>query len=427
MRSWFIGLLFVLGDVALGASQVFVVDAAGSPGSDFVDLQPAIAAATDGDVIVVRPGSYAAATISNESLTIQGVPDLLGVRPEVVSIQVIDLAASKRVVVRGLRAHHVTGAVFGAFAAYNCAGPILVEDCVMEEALGIFGGDPGAFLLSCQSVTFVRCSFTGLKAYQPVGPFDQPIFAGPGVTARNSTVHLYESELEGGPGTAATISLFGAALQSLPGAHALFGDQASDLFLAGSTVTGGVGGAGLDLGVSGCLPAAFGGSGVSMIGGTLIEFDNVVVGGAAGATPPACSGGAANGQAFQLGGGAVATHLPEQNRSFEMSGVVLPGGAIAVDYAGQPGENLTLLFAFGLAGTYAPAAYGVLVGSGPLGVLPLGAVPGSGSLSFTTTIPASALPPGVFGVDVFAQCFVGGGTGFGLLSCPSVTSIVTKK
>ena len=51
---------------------IWIVDAANGPGTNFVDLPPAIAAAASGDTIIVRAGNYSAFNVSGKALTIRG-------------------------------------------------------------------------------------------------------------------------------------------------------------------------------------------------------------------------------------------------------------------------------------------------------------------------------------------------------------------
>ena len=51
---------------------IWIVDAANGPGTNFVDLPPAVAAAASGDTIIVRAGSYSAFNVSGKALTIRG-------------------------------------------------------------------------------------------------------------------------------------------------------------------------------------------------------------------------------------------------------------------------------------------------------------------------------------------------------------------
>src|SRR5262245_50864538 len=51
---------------------VWVVDDNGGPGVDFTDIPPAIAAAADGDILLVKAGSYSHFTLSGKGLRILG-------------------------------------------------------------------------------------------------------------------------------------------------------------------------------------------------------------------------------------------------------------------------------------------------------------------------------------------------------------------
>ena len=51
---------------------IWIVDAANGPGTSFVDLPPAVAAAASGDTIIVRAGGFSAFSVSGKSLTIRG-------------------------------------------------------------------------------------------------------------------------------------------------------------------------------------------------------------------------------------------------------------------------------------------------------------------------------------------------------------------
>ena len=54
------------------ASGTLVVDDDGGPGVDFTDLPAAVAAAIDGDTVVVREGTYDSFIVSGKALLILG-------------------------------------------------------------------------------------------------------------------------------------------------------------------------------------------------------------------------------------------------------------------------------------------------------------------------------------------------------------------
>ena len=51
---------------------IWIVDAANGPGTSFTDLPAAVAAASSGDTILVRAGSYSAFNVAGKALTIRG-------------------------------------------------------------------------------------------------------------------------------------------------------------------------------------------------------------------------------------------------------------------------------------------------------------------------------------------------------------------
>ena len=57
---------------AAAVAQTFIVDVNSGPGTNFTSIAAAVAAVPDGAVLEVRPGTYAAFTIQNKSLTVFG-------------------------------------------------------------------------------------------------------------------------------------------------------------------------------------------------------------------------------------------------------------------------------------------------------------------------------------------------------------------
>lgn len=111
-------LVFSLG--SLTAQRVFVVAAGGGTGVDFTDVPPAISAANDGDVILVRPGTYSAADINNKAISLLGTSGVT-----LTGLRVHDLAPSRSVTVSDLM-------VFANFTllfpgASDCVGRVLFE------------------------------------------------------------------------------------------------------------------------------------------------------------------------------------------------------------------------------------------------------------------------------------------------------------
>lgn len=209
-------------------ASVIVVDDSG--GADFTQVSAAVAAAADGDTILVKAGTYDTPyTIQSKSLTIVAE---LGATVAVQSIftgPVLSivrlLRPHQRVVIRGLD---------GPLALVENAGSVRVEDgrlrgvtgqCIFPGA-GLPGG-AGAMVSNCASVAFARCELTGGDGAQLFipGVFDCCTAGGPGLSAAGSSIALYQTTLAGGPGGghcpggAPLLQVGGSVAQGLAPAH----------------------------------------------------------------------------------------------------------------------------------------------------------------------------------------------------------------
>ncbi|HEX5009769.1 MAG TPA: hypothetical protein VFY71_05160 [Planctomycetota bacterium] len=227
-------------------ADVLVVDAAG--GGDFTKLPAAVAAALDGDILLVRAGEYdlyLEAPVPAKSLTL--LADAPTGPPLVHNINLHGLPAACTLIVRGFEVDAYDS--FGyALQLENCDGALVFEDCDIAGAnIGLAGiggsppGWPGARLNACASVTFVRCSLTGGKGADQViggststwGPGD----GGPALEAISSHVALHDCVLLGGTGG------YGNYVTGANGGPGL-SLTTSLALLSGSTSTGGKGGTG---------------------------------------------------------------------------------------------------------------------------------------------------------------------------------------
>src|SRR5215510_3476564 len=225
---------------------VLVVDAAG--GGDFTKLPAAVAAALDGDILLVRAGEYdlyLTAPMPAKSLTL--LADAPTGPPLIHDVDLHGLPAGYTLILRGFEMDEVDS--FGyALRLEDCEGALVFEDCDIAGAnigpAGFAGsppGWPGARLSACASVTFVRCSLTGGKGADQViggststwGPGD----GGPALDAIASHVALHDCTLLGGTGGYGNyvIGTNGGPGLSLTTSVAL---------LSGSTSKGGKGGTG---------------------------------------------------------------------------------------------------------------------------------------------------------------------------------------
>ncbi len=107
----------------LSAQTTWIVDAAGGPGAAFTDLPPAFAAATSGDKILVRTGTYSGATTS-AGINVQCEP---GVRlGSGQTVRIVGLPATERFSIVGLGTG-ATPLAMKVLAVADCDGQVVID------------------------------------------------------------------------------------------------------------------------------------------------------------------------------------------------------------------------------------------------------------------------------------------------------------
>jgi hypothetical protein len=196
----------------LAAQSTWVVDVAG--GGDFMSLQAAVNAASDGDTILV---DYWSGLAVPWSLTLTKGLTIVGVgfdRAEVWGHLVIDgLAAPQRVVLRTLQGDTITGLPL-SITVQHCAGTVVLDDLVLDSDHGPFSGatDVTVTVLDSAHVAIARSQLHGnvglrveASAVTCTGTTirGRTIDVGPGsaaaaVTATNGRVWFADCTLAGG-------------------------------------------------------------------------------------------------------------------------------------------------------------------------------------------------------------------------------------
>ncbi|MBK8097500.1 MAG: hypothetical protein IPK26_10350 [Planctomycetes bacterium] len=162
---------------SLAAQRTLIVDRLNRPGTDFLDMQPAVDAALNGDVIVVRSVDfratgmcYEAPTVDNKSVTIRGeLP-----RPPVVGQFVVrNLAAGRRVTISGFRngddAYANSGTrttPYRGVGVLNCSGIVVIDQMVIgvpnTNSVSVYRfnghGQPQPILVQASSAVYVSNS-----------------------------------------------------------------------------------------------------------------------------------------------------------------------------------------------------------------------------------------------------------------------------
>lgn len=414
-----IGLtLAALSPATSAANQVHVVDAANGPGADFTSLGFAILLAGEGDILLVRPGSYGANGVTGKSLTFIGDPGPSGARPRVSGLTIKSLAAGQKVVVRGIDGNpNPGGSLIGLGATIevrDCVGAVFVEDFEVTLQASVYTQPVPITILNSPRVTLTRCRVRGTPAVPNVSAA-----ARPGVRITNSTVSIYDCEIEGGPGADALLVPPLVDLPSTPGATGLKLFSGT-IAIHGGVVRGGRGGHGATA-TGNCNASSDGGAGI-LVQGAVTRVGALIEGGAAGVDPAGCPPVGVAGADQDVAGGFVTT-IADTLRSYVVTSPARVGQPATTTFTGVPGEFCALLLSFFPDGQYVPTFRGALVTGSPFTFVGLGNVPANGVIQFTVPVP-SFLPAGVEGIELYEQALVAGADGFGLLSSPTTVVVV---
>lgn len=163
-------------------ARTWTIDRNNGPGTDFTTIQAAISAASEGDILVVRPGSYPGNLVIDKGLTILAQPGV-GVEPldsRQPTLVVRDLRINATAYVRGLGVRSDIGAA--AMHVLNCRGRVHIDGCsIVGGAVGPIGA-PGLTVETTTATTLTRSSVYGY----------------PALGAGNSHILILESSLNGG-------------------------------------------------------------------------------------------------------------------------------------------------------------------------------------------------------------------------------------
>lgn len=257
-------LALAAGCATAGASlhaqgSTWVVDASAGTGSNFTSIPPAVAAAADGDTILVRAGSYGGFSTS-KGITVLGEPGvtlntLFTLGP---IVEVTGLQQHQRFVLAGINAA-VHGVPSGnGIVIRNCTGTVHLDNIGGSSgpivgtgpALEVhasrhvtatdcdFFGHPGVLAASGSFLTLTDCDATGAPACQSLRctAFD----ASAGVTVLQSVVQLAQTSVTGGRGSFVlpTLSRPPAPGVLLSGSELLVTGDASTVIRAGDLAGG---------------------------------------------------------------------------------------------------------------------------------------------------------------------------------------------
>lgn len=356
------------------AQSVFVVAPAPGPGVFSTAIQPAVNAAANGDLVLVRAGAYPGFTISAKGVSVVADAGAAVVVNGVVLV--INVSVSQRVLLQGLTVNGDPSAP--AIVAQDSMGAIWIESCNVTGGTRTGPGLVAISVNSCPSVVIERSSLTGGNATTG-GAVNM---GGPALHVANAKVFVGDSQCLGGNGapTAGPGGGFGG-----PGLRVLSGSA----FASGTSFQGGAGAAP----VPPTFPGGLGGAGINTEA-PVTTLQCTFAGG------PGFPNGAPT---VVIGAGSV-TVLPDVARHFSVTSPVREGQALTITAGGVTGEVAWLLFAPSPA---APVALllpfeGALAVPAGSSAFALGLIPGGGTLT-TPPIVVPNLPASLQGTIVWCQ------------------------
>lgn len=364
--------------------QVFVVDAAGGPGSFSTQLQPAIDAASPGDTLLVRSGNYAAASLVGKPLTL--IADT-GADVYAQWLQIQQLPAGAGVVVHGLR--------FGWVHAEFCSGPLWFERCAM-----IAPSINGALsLFQCADIVLNECEVKG-ACVQDITTLHKTV---PALTIEGAELFASASSFLGSDGCP-----FGPDHLPKAGSSGVLLKSGSAWF-AGCVLHGG------DSGTSGagCDPLggfAPGGDGASVsAGAALYTLDCVADGGVGFLCTTPFSAPPLGGLPYDVAAGAQHAALAGASCAWAVESPVREFQLVKARLVAEPGALVFLAVSLEPEGFYFDAFQGPQLVAFPWFGVVLGTVPAGGGAQYQ--FPFGALPPGIDAQPFYSQTAVLGASG----------------
>jgi hypothetical protein len=383
-----VAVLVALVSVASAQDAVWVVDFVPGPGVDFSSITAAVAAAAEGDTILVHSGSYGSFGVNGKSLAItaeagqtasvHGGVFIVGLQPDqAVSLQGLVLLGDP--FSAGLNLSNNDGSVWVLdceLSGFDVSPPTLFES-----------GTNALWITDCASVVAKGCIVTGGSS----------VAGEAAVRADTSNVHLFGSVLKGG---AAHCEVFGPTTDCGSAGPAAV---VSSGFLSAQKCdfTGGAAAPGAEL----CLPLvgcscvllAEGGLALSLgLGTPEAQLYDVTLSAGEAMAPCGLSGS----QVTEVLTGTVASTVgPSLTMDLDTPEATGDVGTLAL--TGKPGDLVVVLAGFSPIDAWLPGWNGpLLIGDSTL-VFTLGLLPASGNLVLLVQGPP--LPAGIESVEVLVQ------------------------
>lgn len=378
-KSWFAAVAALLVFESSLVAATYIVDVANGPGTDFVDLRRAIASARDGDVLLVRRGSYGSIEVTGKGLTIVGNGAF------VYDINIHDCLREQRVAIVGMDCT-------GIFVT-RADGPVVLQDVphldtmVIEAATDVrvrnlhalthgHIGQHTGFGVTDSRVEVVRSTFQAPGGWSYGFPGTSVFPGGEGVFLVSGRLHWVHSEARGGHGVNgnATYGYYNSG--GGPAIHAM-----GQMIVAGraSLLRGGDGG----LDYTDCSMSAAGGVGIRN-DGPPVEWSNATIEGGWSVAGATC----APSQAATFAGTSTSLEIDPADPTLDLRGLPHPNGSVRFLVEGPPGALATLWLG---RRTKLQQDLGIRIEelAERTQVVVLGAIPTEGMVTFEFHVPGS--------------------------------------
>ncbi|GJM20513.1 MAG: hypothetical protein DHS20C15_04280 [Planctomycetota bacterium] len=392
-------------------ADLIQVDAAG--GADFTDLPAAVAAAQEGDVLLIAPGVYSGVSIDGVSM--QLVADGVGVSIAG-HVRILNLEQGQRVGLAGLEIAPPFPTFFDAFSmslippalsVLHCLGAVRIERSTILAAT-LQPGDGGCssdfgFWPAGRDALVVRSSADvvlesvlaeGGFGWDGAGQFlclEQGSDGGRAVVVQDSHVDLHEVIARGADGADQGYAGFGGNGVDVSGS--------SDVLLSGVIASGGNGGDSYDF--IGGPPLGNGGDGVRTELGTFVRFVGGVYSG--GVKGNACCWTNFDGQG-KVVDGAETTYAGGPHR-FLTDSPAREGELLELSITGAAGDSAFLIVGLDTLNVPKPGFAGAIYVATPFLLGPVGLAPmGNGITTYNLPVPELGPSLDVFTLEM--QLFV---------------------
>lgn len=367
-------------------------------GAAYTQISAAVNAAVDDDVILVKSGTYAGFTIANKSLAV--VADTGASVNIQQQVRVQSLAATRSVVLAGLRVFPIANAMADALVVSGNAGSVRVERCDLRGPYMTTTSLPipifahGAFVESSTDVAFVDCSLRGGTSTEYEGIH--------GLYSTTASIALHRTSLHGSLGGGADYyGYWGGDGAYLLGATLVVSSGCQ--FLGGPAATG-------------SLVCWGGGDGIGAFETTQVFVQDSLL---APGRPAGCPSTVTTGLPYRLGPNATLTPVVGRARELHGPSLTREQHSLEMQFFGEPADRVELVLADGLRFQHRPDQHGVSLvrRRGASVVVSVGMIAGDGTLNWS--LPIGELGPGVESSTIHAQAYFTDAAGSVFLSSPA--------